>query len=69
MIIKIYFRGHSETFTSFSEWHVGDAIGTAVLSELFRRFPDTVQNVSGTSDRVDLRTVAPMPTEWLERRR
>lgn len=66
MKIRIDFCAEPSS-VSFSVWETSsDVLAGAVLSTLFRIFPDSVQNIatSAPPGEVHLRTKSRMPAEW-----
>lgn len=67
MKIRIDFLA-DPSFTAYSIWETSDVVAGAVLSTLFRLFPDSLQNIVPTAPpgEVHLRTRSRMPTEWAD---
>ena len=68
-VIRLEFGEHKEgVITSCSEWSLGNEfVASAILAEIFRRFPDAIQNIvpgDMPAGHVVVRTKANMPSDW-----
>lgn len=67
--ITLRYAEDSATFTSRTQWlNLSELVATAVLSAIFTRFPDALQNIfeerSPNGTHVEIRTSGSMPTAW-----
>lgn len=67
MKIRIDFFSEPSS-VSYSVWETSDVVAGAVLSTLFRLFPDALNNIATNAPpgEVHLRTRYRMPTEWAD---